>query len=122
MTEFEIIEASATYNGLMQGWIAAYFAAFTAYCIVAYLVGKKLSTRQVLFISACYFVSSSLCILGCYGSGMLLTEFAEAARAINPDRPFVARVPVIVVSILIFYASLLGSLRFMWDIRHPKTE
>ena len=122
MTEFEIIEASATYNELMQGWIAAYFTAFTAYCIVAYLVGKKLSTRQVAFISICYIVYGSLCILGCYGSGMLLTEFANAARAINPDRPFVARTPVIIASIVIFYVSLLGSLRFMWDIRHPRTE
>lgn len=121
MTEFEIIEASATYNGLMQGWIGAYFTAFTAYCVVAYLVGSKLSTRQATFISACYFVYGSLCILGCYGSGMLLTEFAEAARDINPDRSFVARVPVIIISIVIFSVSLVGSLRFMWDIRHPKT-
>jgi hypothetical protein len=122
MTEMELIESSATYNGLMQGWVSAYFAAFTGYCIVAYLAGSKLTTRQAAFVGGCYVVFSCLCIFGAYGAGMLMTAFANEVEVVNPQRSFVANFPVIYISVAIFVTTMFGSLKFMWDIRHPKTE
>jgi hypothetical protein len=51
VSELELIEASANYNGLMQGWISTFFAVFTAYTIAAYMAGAKLTTKQLAFIT-----------------------------------------------------------------------
>jgi sterol desaturase/sphingolipid hydroxylase (fatty acid hydroxylase superfamily) len=121
MTEAELIEASATYNGLMQVWISAYFTAFTAFMITAYLAGNKLNRNQVVFVSAGFFLFSSLCTFAAYGTGSLLVDFANEVEAINPERNFVANYPTIYAGVIVLAIGILGSLKFMWDIRHPKT-
>jgi len=122
MTEAELIEASATYNELMQGWVSAYFTAFTAFIITAYFVGKNLTRNQTIFISGGFFIFSSLCAFSAFGTGSMLVSFAREAEALNPDRQFLATQGVVSLGIGLMLIGLLGSLKFMWDVRHKKTE
>jgi hypothetical protein len=122
LTEAELVEASATYNGLLMGWISAFFAGFTAYLIVAYLVGKKLTRSQVIFINVCYCFYTGLCIIAVFGAGSLLTHFAHEVEGVNPDRPFIANYSAVYAATGILVLGVVGSLKFMWDARHPKTE
>lgn len=122
MTEFELIEASAEYNGLMQGWVSLYFTAFTAFMVTAYLAGSKLTTNQAIFVSGGFLILSALSTIGAYGTGNLLVHFADEVLLVNSKRPFVANYPVIYASTALLCIGILGSLKFMWDVRHPKIE
>ncbi len=121
MTEFELIEASAEYNGLMQGWVSLYFTAFTAFMITAYLVGSKLTTNQTIFVCGGFLILSALSTVGAYGAGNLMVYFADEVLLVNSKRPFIANYPMIYVSTALLFIGILGSLKFMWDARHPKT-
>ena len=122
MTEAELIEASANYNGLMQGWVSLYFTALTAFLITAYLTGSKLTTNQAIFVCGGFLILSALATLGAYGTGSLLVHFASEVVEINSKRPFLASYPIIYVSTILLSIGILGSLKFMWDVRHPKTK
>ena len=120
MTEAELIEASANYNGLMQGWVSIYFTALTAFIITAYLAGEKLTKNQAVFVCGGFLILSSLATIGSYGTGTLLVHFAKEVEATSPNRPFLANYPIIFVSTALLTTGILGSLKFMWDVRHPK--
>lgn len=122
MTEAELIEAATNFNGLILGWVSAYFAAFTAYTVSAYLVGSKLTTSQVVFISAGYSIYSFLCVFAIFGAGSRFVDFTTAAEHLNPERAFSATYSQIYIGVALLLLGIIGSLKFMRDIRHPKTE
>jgi hypothetical protein len=122
MTEAELIGASANYNGLMQGWVSLYFTALTAFIIAAYLAGSKLTRNQTVFIYGGFLILSALATVGAYGTGNLLVHYADEVLLVNPKRPFLASYPIIYASTALLSIGIMGSLKFMWDIRHPKPE
>ena len=122
MTEAELIEAAANFNTLILGWASAYFAAFTAYLVSAYLVGDKLTTSQVLFISGGYSIYSFLCVIAVFGATTKFVEFTIDAEAINPDRLYLATHLQAQIGGVLLFLGILGSLKFMWDIRHPRAN
>jgi len=121
MTEAELVEASATYNELMQGWVSAYFTAFTAFIITSYFVGRRLTKTQTIFISGGFFLFSALCTFAAFGAGSLLVHFAQEVMTINPERQFLASYPTIYVGTILMTIGILGSLKFMWDVRHTES-
>ena len=122
MTEAELIEASANYNGLMQGWVSVYFTALTAFLVTAYLAGSKLTKNQAIFVCGGFLILSILCTVGAFGTGTLLVHFANEVESINPNRRFLANYPIIYITTALLSSGILGSLKFMWDVRHPKNE
>ncbi len=120
MTEAELVEAATNFNGLVLGWLSAYFAAFTAYLITAYLVGNKLSRRQVIFISGGYLIYSFICVFSLFGAGSRFVDFTIAAEALNPERIYFATHSQVYVGAVLLFIGIIGSLKFMWDIRHPR--
>ena len=123
MTEAELIESSANYNALMLGWVSMYFTAFTAFIIAAYLAGNRLTTSQAIFVSGGFLILSALSALsafGAYGTGTLLVTFANEVELMNPNRQFAANQPTINAGVALLVIGIFGSLKFMWDIRHPK--
>ena len=122
MTEAELIESNANYNALMIGWVSMYFTAFTAFIIAAYLAGSRLTTNQAIFVSGGLFMLSALSAYEAYGSGSLLVAFANEVELMNTKRQFIANQPTINVGVALLAIGIFGSLKFMWDVRHPKTE
>lgn len=122
MTEAELIETSAMYNGLMYEWVSLYFSAFTAFIVTAHLVGSKLTRGQVLFVSGGFVVLSVLSTLGAYGTGVNMTMYAKEVMTLNPNRSFLASYPLIYATVSLLVFGVLGSLKFMWDVRHPGHE
>jgi hypothetical protein len=122
MSEAELVEASATYNELMQGWISAYFTAFTAFIITSYFVGRRLTKTQAVFISGGFFLFSALCTFAAFGTGSSLVDFANEAEAINPERNFLANDPTIYAGTIVLAIGILISLKFMWDVKHARGE
>jgi hypothetical protein len=122
MTESELIEACANYNELMMGWTSVYFTALTAYVIASYMAGARLTSSQALFVSIGFVILTTLATIGVLGTGSNLVQFAREIEAMNPSRSFMATTPVINASVALLAGGIIGSLKFMWDIRHTKTE
>ena len=117
MSEAELVEAGANYNGLLQGWLSAYFTAFTAYILTAYFVGNRLTSTQTLFISGGFVIYSLICAFSVYGTGSQVVEFGDAVEAINPERQILANYPTLYVGVMLLLTGILVSLKFMWDVR-----
>lgn len=122
MTEAELIEASTNYIGLLMGWVSAYFTAFTGYVVTAYFVGSRLTRNQAIFISGGFVIYSSLCGFSVFGTGSHVIEFGNAIEAINPDRNFTANYLALYTGAILLLTGILGSLKFMWDVRHSMPE
>jgi hypothetical protein len=122
MTEYELVDAAASYNGLLQGWLMAYFTILTAYLITAYAVGYSLNRFQTFVITTCFAVLNSLCVVAVMGTGMRFVELTQQATALNPERTYLVSPALMGITGAVLAAGLLVALRFMWDVRHPKTE
>lgn len=122
MTEAELIEANANYQELMMGWVSVYFTALTAYVIASYMAGDKLTRSQVLFVSIGFVILATLATIGAIGTGSNMVQFAREIEALNPKRSFMASTPIVNAAIALLAGGILGSLKFMWDVRHPKVE
>ena len=119
MTQYEIIDAVGTFQGLAQAGLMNYFSILSAYLIVAYFVGTNLSRHQVLIITGLYLVMQTFETWG------ILTFFA-ATRSLAetvtvggwqppPIKPSYVALPLLTIGII-------AGLKFMWDVRHSKTK
>ena len=138
MTEYEIADlALSTQEGIRQHVgllldtvslsltsLSVYFSLIFGYLIVAYFAGAKLTRVQnaiLTLLYLCTVIINRVAWLGIQQAGKKLNlELMEL-------RPDVSQAPLftdsgIVISTVIFAASIVGSLYFMWHVRHPKTE
>lgn len=102
--------------GQAQTALTIYLTVTSGYLLVAYLVGKSLTTFQVVVVTGLfvYFgVISSLSVYGYYQSAAFWGQTYGLGRA----EYWLWRVitPACILGIL-------ACLKFMWDIRHPKPE
>ena len=122
MTEYELIDALGTYSSGMQSWTALYFSGVSAYLITAYVVGKKLTTPQAITISGGFILFAIMSTTGYYGLGLRLVEFTDELRELRPEHAYLTSELGVLMFTLVFVVGILGSLRFMWSVRHPKIE
>jgi len=119
MTEAEILDSmySAAANGLST--LAIFITIVGSYIAVAYTVGKKLSSSQVLIINSLYVMFSGVglaSIWAYFSAGArfqdALVEISSFVLASDIDM-HLASVTVIVICLI----AVAGGLKFMWDIR-----
>ena len=122
MTEADLVEAIAAFNSSAQGWIGLYISILSAYLITAYMAGLNLTRGQVIIVSAGFIAFAFLSIFGAVANSTRILEFTLELRALNPDRNFAMQKAVIVIMQVLLTAGVFVALKFMWDIRHPKTE
>jgi len=125
MTEFELLEVLDNFSNQMMLSTTLFFTLISAYLIITYLVGEKLARRQVVIISALYFVWILTLPLAQYNWSLQaatavteLTAIGSAYAKTSPDillawsRSFMA----------LQYFAILVSLYFMWHVRHAKAQ
>ena len=120
MTEYELVDAVGTYSSGMQSWTALYFSGISAYLITAYVVGKNLTKSQSIIISGGFILFAMNSVFGYYGLGLRLIEFNDELKELRPDHAPLASELGVSMYALLFVIGVLVSLKFMWDIRHPK--
>ena len=121
MTEYELILAAASYNSLVHSWIVTYFAALTAYLIAAYLAGDRFTSSQAMIVSGCFVVFSALSTYAAAAAATRTIEVVRQAQELNPGRESAMTPEVLWVTATILLLGILVALKFMWDVRHPKT-
>jgi len=122
MSEADLIEAIAAFNSSAQGWIGLYISILSAYLVTAYMAGSKLTRSQVIIVSSGFIVFTFLSIFGAVANSIRILEFTQELRSLNPGRDFAMRKTVIVTMQAIFAGGVVAALKFMWDVRHPKSD
>ena len=122
MTEAELLGIS------QMGWanfVTAFGVAITVisgYLIAAYVVGASLTRSQASIINALYIGCQVSVLAGLHAFRTTTEDIETIAWTMTTQRTF-APTPWIAWGVLVFVAlSTLASLKFMWDVRHPKTE
>lgn len=117
MTAYELLDLAASYQSLMHGWITTIFTTMAAYMVVAYVVGKNLTTFQVAVISFAFTFFSGLCIFATYGTASRALEFFEAAKVLDPTINFAVSKPIIWASLTALSIGVGVALLFMRNVR-----
>ena len=120
-------EASDLINGVIGNVLtgqALFISTISAYLVVAYTVGARLTMYQVWFINFTFILFSLVGLQGL--TAQLLTIFdyevirlEQLGRAAHFEQTGEASVWLAVAVRVLITA---GSLIFMWQVRHPKTE
>ena len=122
MTEYELADlvASTISNSLIIAPILISIA--SAYLVVAWVVGSKLDRSQVILINVLFVGFTSIFGLSWARRIQIAISYQEELLKANPDRmaeigewllPGVALFGILIIT---------ACLKFMWDIRHPKTK
>ena len=121
MSEAELVQHfwSGVENGLSA--LTMYISVFSGYLLVAYLVGARLTPLQCAIATGAFLVFGGYCI---WGNAVFWNVVYVTAIELRPARPELLPVdlnPAYVATILLLI-GILGALKFMWDVRHPKAE
>jgi hypothetical protein len=121
MNEAELIQYfwSALENGI--SFTMMYISVFTGYLIMAYLVGERLTSLQCSIVTGAFIVFSGFCI---WGSTTLWNAGWVVGIELRDTRPELVPIDLnpALVNFVVLMIGIVGALKFMWDIRHPKTE
>jgi hypothetical protein len=138
MTEYEIADlALSTQEGIRQQVdlvletasialtsLSVYFTLIFGYLIVAYFIGASLTRVQNAILTLLYVsivILNRIAFLGIQQAGKVLHL---GLMELSPDATQAALFTDsgIVISTVVFAASIIASLYFMWRVRHPKAE
>ena len=121
MSELEHVEAANSSWALVISAIGLYMTVTSAYLIVAFMAGVRLTTSQAGIISALYIAMASALLTALYAWVARSVYYSEKLAAIEPKASGSIIYEVPTVTTVMCIAGVLASLKFMWDIRHPKT-
>ena len=122
MTEAELVESITSYYDLAGNAISSYVTVTTGYLVAAYLIGAKLSRSQMVVISTLYAVTAGIMTYATFGYMSRAFSYVEMQSELIPDLVAYSSPIFYVLMPVIFGAGIFACLKFMWDIRHPKSE
>ncbi len=126
MTEYELVEI--LHNNYEALWQAAqmYFTLVSAYLVVAYLVGAKLTKGQNLVITGLYLVWIAGVIQAQYTTSNQTMRISDELISISSTiLPLAAKTQTQAGIFSFIFVQVLGviaSLWFMWSVRRSREE
>jgi biotin transporter BioY len=122
VSEYELADSIASMIRVLLTWTGLSFTFLTAYLVTAYIVGKSLTSSQTWMINIFFCLYQALTVNGVYTSGSRYLEFVQEIRRLNPERNYSFTVTALYIGPLALTIVTIAALKFMWDVRHPKTE
>ena len=98
-----------------------YLTVSSGYLIVAYLAGDKLTNSQAFFVSTLFFVFAIYALWGVtqyWASGDQARLALEASGALEEIELNYVGISPVVIALPMGLLGIIGSLKFMWDVRH----
>jgi hypothetical protein len=121
-TEAELVESVNSNLGTMYSSFNLYLTVTMAYLVAAYLVGAKLTRSQVMIISGLFVAVFIMSLIEVIGNGSRAMEYVAMLKQMHPERSYMASPLMPYAGAILLGAGIAASLKFMWDVRHPKTE
>jgi hypothetical protein len=122
MTEYELVDSIVSYNSTMQAWLTVFVTVLTAYLITAHVAGKNLTRSQVIILNFLFLIYSFLFVFAVHSAGERCLELAIEVKAINPSRSIGLTRDIFLICLATMVVSIVVALKFMWDVRHRKSE
>lgn len=96
----------------------------SGYLVVAFVAGEKMTSAQVSIVSSVYLL---MILFVLYGTAAFVGKahgFEEIAYSMAGEQlsSFVPRGDIALSIVVVFGIAILASLKFMWDVRHPRVE
>ena len=122
MTEAELIEAINYQFESALAVLSLYVTVTSAYLVVVFLAGPNLTKSQIVIISTLYIFVAVVTTYCLWKWSIWGIHYGDVLRSLETGAPVFATpyVPGALASTMSL--GILASLKFMWDIRHPKTE
>jgi len=123
MTGYEYLDgAQSNYSNALNMGIFL-FTLVSGYFLVAYSVGKKFSRFQIFIINSHYLMGAAFLIVSTWGFMESASELSRMHLELVPEREWGGGSPAATLASVIMQAILVfGSIWFMWDVRHRKSE
>lgn len=122
MTEYEISDLLATTTGNATPVLALFITTISAYLITAWLVGSKLSRPQIVLVNSIFITFSLLGVWGWLARYRMAIYYQEQLINLNPERFAPIPLSAIVFVTVVYLVIIASSVKFMWDVRHPKDD
>jgi hypothetical protein len=121
MPELELMEVSQMTWGNSISLVGLIITLISGYLIVAYIAGRDMTHSQVIIINILYVGFATFLILSMLAFSQSAGKLDTIAFEMNTQRtPPRTGLAYSVGAFMSF--CVLASLKFMWDIRHPKSE
>ena len=117
MTQYELQDLFVSWVAQTQQMSITYLSIVSGYLLVAHFLGSQLSRPQVIIVNAVYIVYAIAQIGGFYSQMVTLAALGEASLQLGGYTD-IAAWGILWCSIQL--TMLIGSLYFMWTVRHPK--
>ena len=117
MTQYELQDLFVSWVAQTQQMSITYLSIVSGYLLVAHFLGSQLSRPQVIIVNAIYIVYAIAQIGGFYSQMSTLAYLGEASLQLGGYAD-IAAWGILWCSIQL--TMLIGSLYFMWTVRHPK--
>jgi hypothetical protein len=122
MTEYELSDLiNGISSNIVQGQ-AVYLTMITAYLAVAYSVGSKLTRFQVSFVNFVYILFGLVGLQSQLYNIDQVYYWGAQLMELRGKPPTPAENVSAWLFIFVRLVMLIGSLLFMWQVRHPKTK
>lgn len=122
MTEAELVSAAQSVWANVIALIAIFLSILSAYLVVAYMAGKKMTQSQAVIVSSLFILVSTFLLWGSFVLVQRAIEMATLAIDMSTQRTLGPTPNVARAIVIIFGICPLAALKFMWDVRHPKID
>jgi hypothetical protein len=118
LTKYELLDLAGTYHELALTAMMAYFSSVSAYLIVAHFAGVNLKPPQVVLITGLFVIMALFMTWGVYAYFIIGQDYVVQSGREIP----ITRIQPHQIGLPLLLFGILASLKFMWDVRHPKEE
>ncbi len=122
MTEYEYADVITSYATQAGTFFTIWLTILCAYALVAYTIGEKLNSSQVIWLNGLYVFAASLSIFGFSASFNSQVFYVDQLKLLNPESPQNMNIYTMWGITILAILGVFVTLKFMWDIRHPKAE
>ena len=122
MSEAELFSSSQDAYSNAISVFGLFITLLSAYLVAAYVAGASMTRSQVGAVNGLY-MAVQLCLIGVfYSFGTVAHEVHELSFSMSTQRG-ITPIPLLaeVVTVLLLVSGMV-SLKFMWDVRHPKPD
>ena len=120
MSEAELWELYLLRESLVLEYLVFLTSAASAYLLVAYYIGDKLTRFPAYIISAFFVFTSFICIHNIHWKNVGMMEIQVQLGRADEFSQLVALEDSL--SLVLMIGGMLACLWYMWSVRHPKSE
>jgi len=123
MTEYEILDLVASDSAQMASQFNIYLTVLSAYLLVAYFAGNKLTTVQAGILTVLFLWACGAQILGMRLTLQHVLQLFERKAEIGPlssyEMTYAGHTHIWIAAMVV---AVLAGLFFMWNTRHQKVK